>query len=265
MNNKNLVRLAFAGIILASAAALLRHRSSVLGLLPRSWKDTIKAGSLYRVCSAALNRHQIRRLAASGKLFCLPPTPAEAAQILSEWRQAERPLPGPGAFKQSVLRFYGKEFGLTTLIETGTYTGDTLAALKNDFRRINSIELNSELVRRVRKRFQNDAHITILHGDSEQRLPEILAQIKEPALFWLDGHYSGGVTSLGSKVTPILGELEAVLAHPVEGHVVLIDDARDFQHDKGHPTLDELRTFIAARRPELLFEVEDDIIRLLPG
>jgi hypothetical protein len=66
-------------------------------------------------------------------------------------------------------------------------------------------------------------------------------------------------------VTPILGELEAVLAHPVKRHVILIDDARDFRHDKGHPTLDELRAFIAARRPELHFEVEDDIIRLLPG
>ena len=198
-------------------------------------------------------------------MFRLPPTPDEAAQILRDWEQQGRPLPGPGHFKQTVLLSYQKKFGMATLIETGTFAGDTPAALKNEFKRIYSVELNPELVRRVRERFRGEPHIQILHGDSAERLPEILAKVNEPALFWLGSHYSGGVTALGSEVTPILGELETILAHPTQSHVLLIDDARDFRHDKGHPTLGELQAFIAARRPELHFAVEDDIIRVTPS
>ena len=262
--NKNSTRLILAGSALLSLFALARYRSALLGLIPRFLKDSTKASWPYRAGVAAYNRLQIARLAAKENLFLPPPNPTQAAQIMRDWEQAGQPLPGPGVFKRSVLRLYGEEFGLTTLVETGTFTGDTPAALKDAFQRIYSVELNSELVRRVKERLRDEAHITILPGDSETRLPEILEQISEPALFWLDSHYSGGITSLGSKVTPILGELAVILSHPVEGHVVLIDDARDFRHDKGHPTLDELQAFVADRRPVLQFEVRDDIIRMVP-
>jgi hypothetical protein len=265
MNNKKLMRLALAGGAAAALLALARNRSTVIGLLPRSLKDAVKESTLYQSGTAALNRRHIADIAAKGELFTPPSSPEEITRIIQNWKQRGRPIPGPGPFKQTVLFSYGQEFGLETLIETGTFAGDTPAALKHAFRRIYSIELNPELVRRVQERFREDAHISILHGDSEKRLPEILAGLREPRLFWLDGHDSGGVTALGPKVTPILGELEAVLAHPVPGHVLLIDDARDFRRDKGHPTLEELQAFIAARRPDLRFAVEDDIIRVTPS
>ena len=263
MNTKLLQVALFAGVVVGTVA-LVRNKSAAIGLLPRPVKDAVKESALYRAGQAALNRRRIGRLAARGELFCLPPSPDEAAQIIRDWEERGRPLPGPGHFKQTVLLEYGQKFGLNTLIETGTYTGDTLAALKNEFERIYSVELNPELVRRVRERFRDEPHISILHGDSAARLPEILAEVRTPALFWLDSHYSGGVTALGSQITPILEELDAILAHPVRGHVLLIDDARDFRPDKGHPTLDALKAFIAARRPELQFAVEDDIIRVTP-
>ncbi len=157
---------------------------------------------------------------------------------------------------------YAKRFGLQTFIETGTYFGDTVEASKGHFQRIYSIELSTQLARLTKQRFRQEAHITILQGDSATVLPSILSEMQEPCLFWLDGHYSGGVTALGTSVTPILGELETILAHPVQDHVILIDDARDFRHEKNHPTLEELRAFVAGHRPDLLFEVKDDIIRL---
>lgn len=265
MNNKLLTRFALVSSVLIFGVVLLRNRSIVVGMVPRLLKEAVKANALYRAGMAAVNRMQIATLIRKGELFTPAPTPAEAARLLSRWEAAGKPLPGPGIFKQNVLRSYGQAFGLTTLVETGTFTGDTPAALKDAFRRIYSVELNAELVRRVRTRFQGDPHITILHGDSEKHLPEILQEISQPTLFWLDGHYSGGITALGNKVTPILGELEAVLSHGTNGHVILIDDARDFRHDKGHPTLNELQAFIVARRPELRFEVQDDIVRLTPA
>jgi hypothetical protein len=265
MDNKKLIRLVLAGSMVASFIAMVRNRNIILGLLPKPFKGAVKASPTYHIYKASVNRLEIAILHAKGELFRLPPAPEEVALILSEWNQNGRPLPGPGVFKVDVLDLYRQKFGLTTLIETGTFSGDTPAALKDVFSRIYSIELNPELVRRVRERFRDDTHITILHGDSEECLPEILAELHEPGLFWLDSHYSGGVTSLGHKVTPILGELESILAHSVQGHILLIDDARDFRHDKGHPTLNELEAFIAVRRPRLRFEVEDDIIRVTPG
>lgn len=262
--NTKLLRVALLAGVVAGAMALVRNKSAAIGLLPRPVKDAVKDSTLYRAGQAALNRRWIGQLAANGDLFRQPPAPDEAARILREWEQQGRPLPGPGHFKQTVLLGYAQEFGLNTLIETGTYTGDTLAAMKDEFGRIDSVELNPELVRRVRERFRDEPHISVLHGDSAERLPEILADVRTPALFWLDSHYSGGITALGSQITPILGELEAILAHPVQGHVLLIDDARDFRTDNGHPTLDALRAFIADRRPELHFVVEDDIIRVTP-
>lgn len=228
MDNKKLFRLVFAGGALAFVFVLVRNRVAIRRRLPRSLKDAVTKSVVYQGGAAAINRRKIAGLAARGKLFHNPPEPEEAVRILRDWDQMGRPLPGPGPFKQATLRAYAQKFGLATLVETGTFTGDTPAALKNDFQRIYSIELNPELVRRGRERFRNDFHISILHGDSEERLPEVLATLTEAALFWLDGHYSGGVTSLGARVTPILGELEAVFAHPIRGHVLLIDDAHDF-------------------------------------
>lgn len=116
----------------------------------------------------------------------------------------------------------------------------------------------------ARKTVQIAINVTILQGDSRKRLPQILAQTTQRCLFWLDGHYSGGVTARGAQVTPILNELDAIFKHPVQDHVVLIDDARNFTPANDHPTLNALREYVFARRPDLSFSVEDDIIRLLP-
>jgi hypothetical protein len=81
-------------------------------------------------------------------------------------------------------------------------------------------------------------------------------------LFWLDGHYSGGITAKGRTDTPVAEELEHILTHPVMGHVVLIDDARCFVGQDHYPTLDELKEMILNKRPDWVFDVENDIIRV---
>lgn len=237
--------------------------------LGQTLKDAGKATPLYPLYLNLLNRRreavkrrEIAALVRQGEFSRPLPSADENARIVAQWDRAGRPAPPPPAFKQSVVLGYGHRFGLQTLVETGTFMGDTVAAGLTHFGRIYSVELSAELARLAAERFQSDPHVSILRGDSASVLPTILAQIEVPCLFWLDGHYSGGITALGSAVTPILAELESVLAHPVKTHVILIDDARDFRPEKNHPTLEELRAFVAARRPDLLLEVEDDIIRL---
>ena len=45
---------------------------------------------------------------------------------------------------------------------------------------------------------------------------------------------------------------------------MLIDDAHDFVGRSESPAIDELRRVVQARRPEFVFTVEEDIIRVHP-
>jgi len=183
---------------------------------------------------------------------------------LRAWLAAGRPIPAPSVAKHMVIREYAERHGLGTLVETGTYLGSTLKAVRDNFHRIYSIELDDTLHARARARFAAFPHIALLHGDSGEVLPGLLSRIGEPSLFWLDGHFSGGQTAKGRLATPIVAEMQAILAHPTDGHIILVDDARALGTLPDYPSLDELRALVAAHNPRLTFEVRDDIIRIHP-
>ena len=178
------------------------------------------------------------------------------------WDEQGRPVPPPPALKRETLRDYAHRFGLTVFVETGTYLGDTTAVLKDEFRRVVSIELSEPLYERARRRFARSKHVELLQGDSGKILQPIVSKLEVPALFWLDGHYSAGITAKGEHETPVFEELEGILASPVSGHVVLVDDARLFTGRNGWPSLDRLRAFVVERNPRTTFDVVDDIIRI---
>jgi hypothetical protein len=179
-----------------------------------------------------------------------------------EWERQGRPSPPPHVVKEELIRDYAKAFRTNVLIETGTYLGDMVHAMKKTFARIVSFELDEKLAAQARERFAGDKHVEIVQGDSGKLLGNYLATINEPCLFWLDGHYSGGITAKGSLETPIKNELQSILSHPVTGHVVLIDDARCFTGENDYPTIDELQQFVKAQKPDWKFSVDTDAIRI---
>lgn len=189
---------------------------------------------------------------------------ARHRRAVEEWERSGRPVPAPHAVKVATVREYGRRFGLSGLVETGTFRGDMVYAVRRDFDHIVSIELNEALADKARARLRGHPHVSIVQGDSATMLSRVLEGVKEPWLFWLDGHWvpnSGSITSLGDRVSPILRELDQIWSHPVRDHVILVDDARCFNGD-GYPTLDELRESIARNRPGWVCEVETDIIRI---
>ncbi len=181
---------------------------------------------------------------------------------IRKWHRDGEPAPPPYAIKRKLLRDFARRFGLRIFVETGTFYGDTSFALRNCFDRLFSIELDHALFERAAQRLRRYKQISLLEGDSGQLIPRILAEIGEPALFWLDAHYSGGITAHGSLGSPILSELDRIFSHSVPNHVILIDDARDFTGQDGYPTVAELREAVLARRPDLAMEVRHDIIRI---
>jgi len=183
---------------------------------------------------------------------------------LVRWVKNGRAGPTPHLIKQAIVKEYAKKFNISILVETGTFMGDMVSAMKQEFVTIISIELSNNLYRRAMKKFSGISHIQILRGDSAKVLPNILSSIIEPALFWLDAHYSAGFTEKGDSETPIKRELDCILKHPISNHVILIDDARCFTGQNDYPSLVELKQIVEKNRPNFNIQVKEDIIRIHP-
>ena len=181
-------------------------------------------------------------------------------RIVRKWQRAGRPIPPPPPVKQAIVKEYQARFGPRVFVETGTFAGGMIDAVRSRFDRIVSIELDPAWHARAIERFRSDSRVTLLLGDSGVILPEVLAGLTQPALFWLDAHYSGPAAARGALDSPIVRELEAIRAHRMS-HVVLIDDIRHFQGAGGYPTADELIRWIRGAAPESVVEVRDDILR----
>ncbi len=174
--------------------------------------------------------------------------------------------------KRSVISAVSKQAGYNTFIETGTFFGETIAFFKNDFQKLISIELQPELADKARRRFQNEEHISILEGDSGELLQTIVKQLKEPAVFWLDGHYSSEFmvgdelikTAKSDTNTPIEKELDAILSSNLP-HLILIDDARDFTGRYDYPTLKAIEKTVKKNKRNYDFFVLSDIIHIIPA
>lgn len=168
----------------------------------------------------------------------------------------------PHPLKMIMIRSYVRQFSIGDFVETGTYLGETLGYIANSGVRCTSIELSPELYQAARKRFRGYKNVSLVQGDSGQRLPDLLKEIEKPVLFWLDGHWSGGSTARAGTPTPISAELGAVLSHPIKRHVILIDDARCFDGRNDYPHLDDLLRVIR-EDGHYSVEVSADIIRLV--
>jgi hypothetical protein len=165
--------------------------------------------------------------------------------------------------KQQALRSLHQQYKVNTLVETGTYLGDTLFALYPYFSKLYSIELSEFYFAKAKQRFARYNKIKLIQGDSGKELKKLMSNLSEAALFWLDGHYSGGRTAKGEKECPLFEELDAIFSSALK-HIIVIDDARLFVGKNDYPTVDEVRGFLARTNADYTLTIENDSIRLLP-
>ncbi len=109
-------------------------------------------------------------------------------------------------------------------VETGTYFGDSVAEAEPMFPLCYSIEIVDELYAQAQERFKDQHNIKLLHGNSAAKIAEIDFSDCKSAFFWLDAHYSGGVTG-GEGECPLIKEIEYISALPIDTYI-FIDDAR---------------------------------------
>jgi hypothetical protein len=163
-------------------------------------------------------------------------------------------LPSQPMAKVRAIRWHARRYQPRFFVETGTFMGDTTAAVADLFERCFTIELSDELYQRAARRFSMTGNVRCLHGDSGRMISEVIRDdLSGPALFWLDAHASGGVTT-HAGYDPIFAEIEAILADAETRHVILIDDAR------GHH-IEKIRQMVPPGRS---FGVRNDIVRIAP-
>lgn len=131
---------------------------------------------------------------------------------------------GDKYLKQSVANLLDKH-SIELAIETGTYKAETTRALSYMAKEVVSIESSRKHFYHALDVLEKRNNTTLLLGQSEKRLPEVLKKNKDKKiLFYLDAH--------GNR-TPLLKELDCIadakLTHPP---VIVI---HDFQvPDKPH-------------------------------
>ena len=167
------------------------------------------------------------------------------------------------ALKADLIDSYVKKYNLNIFIETGTYLGDTLFRQKDNFKKIFSIELSEYYFNLAKDRFQSFDNINLILGNSKDKLKDILIKNNEPIFFWLDGHYSTGLTAKAEdKETPIMEELSTIFDtnQKQHKHVILIDDARLFNGTHDYPKYKDLKKFILKKDPRYFVFIKNDII-----
>ena len=161
------------------------------------------------------------------------------------WRQRNFASPAPEYIKRKTL--LRNQFNNLPWIETGTYKGDTTTFLAMNSPGVFTIEPSEKYYLQALARFSRNSKVNVIQGSSEEILEDLIVKLKSGVNFWLDGHYSGGETFLGSSLTPIVAELkiiDKVLNRTDFNFMVAIDDIRLFKgsaaHEIGYPELKSL-------------------------
>src|SRR4051794_1532265 len=92
---------------------------------------------------------------------------------------------------ESLVLALQRKWGLSEFVETGTHLGNTVAWAAAHFDRVTSIELSPAFHASAKARFAAQPGISLLNGDSSAMLRQIVSTLSQPALFWLDAHWSG--------------------------------------------------------------------------
>jgi len=193
----------------------------------------------------------------------LPQTLLEFIQTqkgIYDWSKRDFSENSPQQVKQKVFLKYGIKDSVW--VETGTYLGTTTRYLCDFFPHVYSIEPEPRLFESAKKRFEGK-NVTLFNDVSEKIFPSLLPKLKGNINFWLDGHYSEGITFKGSKDCPVEDELIEIEKNfnNFDQLCILIDDVRCFLPNNNsyadYPSIDYLVDW--ARRMNLKWRIEHDI------
>lgn len=161
-----------------------------------------------------------------------------------------------------------ENFKYRNFIETGTYMGATSIWASSLFEKVYTIEVNPKLSSQAAMNANGKSNIRFIHGDSATELGKVSENLEGSSLYWLDGHWCGGVEKLTHEC-PLMHELNVITIK--EQDIILIDDARFFMgivpaphKPEEWPRIDEVISALKLKYPAHAIIIEYDIIMCLP-
>lgn len=129
----------------------------------------------------------------------------------------------------NLVRILKKALQLDVFVETGTFKGDTIELVRDQFSEIYSVELSREYYETAVQRFDGDVHIKLVHSDSPSAMQVWGPKLSEQSvLYFLDAHWCAAENTASiSSQCPLLEEIKAIGRLNIES-VIVIDDARLF-------------------------------------
>lgn len=171
---------------------------------------------------------------------------------------------------RELIQFLRQQFSLRTFVETGTYQGGTAVWAASCFEQVITIEASETIYQQTSSQYAEIANIKFLFGNSREVLTQIVPTLQQPALFWLDGHWSGGQTYGEKDECPVPDEIKILNTSPSD-HFVLIDDARLFTSPPQlphkideWPAIDQVIDLINGGPYEKYIVIFEDVIIAVP-
>lgn len=157
---------------------------------------------------------------------------------------------------RNIFKEYPNKYG----VETGTYRSDGVAAfLDAGFEHIRTIDIDPEAARFCSNRFwlKKNTHLDIkcFTGNSATMLWDMIKDINEPIVFFLDAHFQMiEGENPGSNPFPLLKELEQIGRHPIKTHTLIVDDWHIFYADRVGYSKDDVKAAILRINPLYKFK-----------
>lgn len=162
-------------------------------------------------------------------------------------------------------------FSIENFVETGTYEGRAAVWAAEHFQKVYTIEFSETFYRETFEKNKHLENIEFIFGDSRNRLEKVVAELNQPALFWLDAHWSGGATYGENDQCPLLEELK-IISQSTFDNFIFIDDARLFTSPPQTPHKPEQWSDIASiietirgERSDKYIVIIEDVIIAVPA
>ena len=118
---------------------------------------------------------------------------------------------------------------IQSFYESGTYYGSTTLNMQPYFKQIITVEVSLNIYNRSHNYLNSHPNIKHFNQPSEDFLKEFLILNQDEFIFFLDGHYSSGDTSLSTIDVPLLEELNHINNLYKKNGLIIIDDFNLFE------------------------------------
>jgi hypothetical protein len=169
------------------------------------------------------------------------------------------------------LLAYKAKYPLRTLVETGTYKGDSTSWAARHFENVFSIDIRANdradaFAALCNEELPSHHQVRLFLGDSKDVLPTIVPITQRPAAYWLDAHNAINLFGDRPDDCPLMAELDVIFQHD-DAACILIDDAHCYTpplpyDPKVWPTLRQIED--RARKAGYLFGNQHDVLVIAP-